>query len=163
MNDTDVQKVREAIPIVDSIEGQLNNLIKRIPGAMKAWEAEIVYQSNAAAKAKLKDGILPGAKNLAKLAKAALKDVGAIYKEGKDAKKLAGYATGKDFRTKAIKWLSTSKALDDASAKFQVELLNILGGGMFPGMSNADCIASLNALKTFTTYYNAIRVELGKL
>lgn len=163
MNDTDRQKLADALGVVPSLEGQLGNIIKRAPGAIKEWEACLARETDPKLQATYKREIIAGAKQVLKEAKAALKDLGVLYKEGTDAKKLAKYPTPKDFRTKATKLLGSSKALDQTAMTFVLVLNSILGGGLYPGMGETNCKVTVDSLQNFNKYFNAIRIEFAKL
>lgn len=161
MNDTDKKKLQNALSIVDSLQGQLSNIAKRGPGAAKEWAADMA-RAQAENKPKIKSLVSASVK-LVKDAKSVVKDLEALYKEGSDVKRLAGYADGKTFRTKTAKHLASGRSLYDASTKLRTQLLSILGGGMYPGMSNVDVKAFVVALQAYERYFDALRVDLAKL
>jgi len=163
MNDSDKQKVGNAILVVMNIEGHLENLKKRGPAAVKTWIRDANNTSDAALRQTLKSVIVPGLIKLLKDASSVRKDVGSLFKEGSDAGKLAKYATGKAFREKATRLLATAKAFEEKATSFHLALTSVLGGGMYPGMGDVAVKATVVALKSYSTYYNAIRIELGKL
>ena len=162
MNDADKKKVFSAVAIVTNIEGQLKNIIGRGPNAAKEWGEDYKRSTDDEVKKKLKGDLIPGMNSLVKDAKKVLKDLESLAKET-ETKKIAAYATGKDFRTKATKLLSSCKDYDVAASKLLLVLMNSLGNGLYPGMSSVDVQATVGYLKNFSTYYNSIRIELAKL
>jgi hypothetical protein len=164
MNDADKKKLGPALNMINSIEGQLENVIKRGPAAIKAWEDTAKSTSNEDLKKKLKGQIVPQCAELIKKAKSALKDLNTLYKEGSEAKKLAAYPTGKDFRTKTAKYMAHTKTFDENSAKFVLLVTTALGSpALYPAMGDVGVKVTMDSIGNFSTYLTALKVELAKL
>lgn len=164
MNDTDKKKLGTAIMQITSIEGQLENVIKRAPEGIKAWKETAGRTKDAALKKKLTDQIIPQCNDLIKKAKSVLSDLKTLYKEGSDAKKLAGYPTGKEFRTKTAKYLASAKALDEFGAKFVLLVTTAMGDpSLYPAMGDVGVKVTIDSLGNFSKYLTSFKIELAKL
>lgn len=164
MDDSDKTKLQSALSDVDSLLGQLSNINKRGQNAVKEWAQDVARSTDKDAQAKLKGKVMVPMVKLLKTTKSVEKDLEALYKEGSDAKKLAAYADGKAFRTKALtKYLVSSKQFEYDALKLLADLQGLLGGGMYPGMGNTDVKATVESIKNFSKYYNAFRIDLAKL
>jgi hypothetical protein len=168
VNDADKKKLQTALMTITTLEGKLEDLMGRGPGAVKFWAGQAATNKGMTDKQRqtLKATYVPGMTKLVKDAKVVLKDLNSLYKEGSDAKVLASFATGKEFRDKAAtKRLATMKAFDQSAAKFVLALTSFFGPGDtdYPGMAEAAVKPAVAALKGATTYYNTIRIDLAKL
>lgn len=163
MNDNDKKIIHNAISIVDNVRGQLTNIGKRGPGAAKTWKEEFARMTDAANKAKLKDGVLVPLLKLLKDLKTVIKDLDALYKEGAEPKKLAAYADAKAFRAKAMtKYLASAKTFEATAQHMILQLKNILGAPFYPGMSDVDVKALVGYVDAYVHYYNELRIALAK-
>ncbi len=166
MNPADKTKIENALAIVDNLQGQLGNIDKRGPLALKLLAGEVANQATAEGKAKLKGQVLVPLAKLLKDAKAVRKDLEALYKEGTEPKKLAAYADGKAFRAKAqAKHLGSTKAFEATGLAMVNSLRTVLDadGVNYPGMNSVEVKVTVDSIASFSKYYNALRIELAKL
>lgn len=161
-NDADKKKVGDAIVVITSIEGQLENVTKRSANAVKAWTETANTSNNPAVAKTINEVLVPFLKKLTSDAKPVLKDLAALYLEGSDAKLLAKYADWKAFREKATLKLASSKALDVNASRLLLAVSTVLGGGFYPNLGNVDVKVTVDSLKNFSTYFNALRIALAK-
>jgi len=163
MNPKETKIVEDAIAIVENLQAQVGNILKRGPFATKffATEAKASYQSDAIKKTLVSD-VLPALLDLIKRGKPALKDLGDLEKEG-STKRLASYADIKAFRAKAAKLLESSKVLEGSSLKFTMSIAKMTGSdGLYPGMSDVEVKTTITSVENFAKYYNAFRIALAK-
>ncbi|RRS05402.1 hypothetical protein EIP75_04105 [Aquabacterium soli] len=166
MNPKDEDRIKSALSGVDNLQDQLGNIAKRGPNAVKAWVTQIAGSTDKDFNKRLKDGVATPLTKLLKDVKSVTKDLETLYKEGSDAKKLSAYADAKAFRTKALaKHLASSKQFELDSLKITMNLMNVIpkAGGMYPGMGDTNVKALVGYMENFSKYYNAFKVELGKL
>lgn len=163
MDDTEMDKLATAVPIVVNMEAQLKNLSGRVDRAIKVWSKAASDSTDAANKQKLKVAVIEMTR-LAKDAKVVLKDLNSLAKDSGNAKILASCPTAKAFRdTVANKRLASSKAWDDKAMQFSTAMLRILGGRMYPGMGDVDVKVTMQSIKNFNHYYNEMRVAFAKV
>jgi hypothetical protein len=163
VNDADKKKLYAAVSTIVNLEAQLTNLGGRGGRAAKLW-AETASKSK---DEKVKKGLKAASAGLTELlkdAKVVLKDLNALGKDTGNATLLAGHATGKEFRDKVVaKRLASSKAFEQKAAKFTNGVMSILGGNLYPQMSDVDVKVSMASLKNFAHYYNEMRIGLAKV
>jgi hypothetical protein len=164
MNDADKKQLYTALGIITNLDAQLSNLASRSTRAGKYWAD--AYKTNKTLDPKQKQNLKAAIEAIAKLTKDAKivgKDLDACAKDA-GAANLAKYATGKEFREKVVvKRLASAKAFDQTGGKFLLNLMSVLGSGMYPGQSEADPKVTVNSVKNFSDYYNKMRIELAKL
>lgn len=165
MNDAEKNKLHGAVRTIVNMEGELRNMIGRSPRAAKFWDdaAKSNKGLDANQKKKLRDASAAIMK-LTSAAKVVLKDLDGALKDSGDAKQLAAYATGKEFRDKVLaKRLASSRKFDADASSTMNAITTILGDTMWPGMSAVDPKVTINSIKQFSAYFNAMRLDLAKL
>lgn len=163
MNPKDEEKIKAVAGMVTTVEGPLEDIARRAPGAVKAWIAQLPAL-DAAQQAKMKSDVLAPTVKLIKDVKAVLKDLESLYKEGSEAKKLAAYADGKAFRAKpGTKYLVTAKQFELDSLKCTAALKNIIGGGFIVCGDNTDVKVFTTTVEKFSKCLTVLKMELNKL
>lgn len=166
MNDTDTKKLHTAIQMITSLEGHLTNLAKRGPNAAKAWATTANFAAGDVQK-KLKTVIIPSTVKMVKDTKTVLADLKSLWKAGSDAKKVATYPSGKEFREKvAAKLLNSCKAFDENTARLRLAVVTALPDGsetFYPACSEIDVQAVMVYIKNFSSEYNSLRIAFAKL
>jgi hypothetical protein len=165
MNDADKKQLYNALSIIVNMEAQLTNMMGRSARAAKYW-AE-AGKKNTSMDEKQKQSLkaaIAGIAQLTKDAKVVLKDLNTCAKEAGNTAFLAKYPSGKEYRDKVVvKRLASAKAFDQNGGKFLLNLMNVLGSSMYPGMHEADPKVTVDSVKGFSSYYNKMRIELAKL
>lgn len=162
MNDADKKKVGDAIGLINNIEGQLENVTKRGPNAAKRWADTAKTRSTPAVAKTINEVLVPSLKGVIAGAKPVLKDLAALYKEGTDAKRLATHADWKAFRAMATLKLASCKALDVNATRLVAAWTATLKPGYLLDGNDVEVKATLDSLKNFSTYLNAMRIALAK-
>jgi len=162
MNPKETKTVETAVAIVENMEAQIGNILKRGPNAAKFWAVQTKQTYTSAANKKfLISATLPALLELIKRGKPALKDLGDLYKEA-SPKRITTYADIKAFRTKAAKLLESSKKFEESSLKLSMSVANMTDDGLFPGVSDVEVKATMLSAENFGKYYNAFRIALAK-
>jgi hypothetical protein len=165
MNDADKKQLYSALSIIVNMEAQLTNMMGRSARAAKYW-AE-AGKKNTTMDEKQKQNLkaaINGIAQLTKDAKVVLKDLNSCAKEASDAKVLAKYGSGKEYRDKVVvKRLASARSFDQNGGKFVLNLMSVLGGGLYPGMRDVDPKVTVDSVKEFSSYFNKMRIELAKL
>ena len=169
MNDVDKKKLQSALMTITTLEGKIEDVMKKGPRAAKFWLDEYAAKRPGQPEAlqrKLKAVYAPGIMKLLKDAKVVLKDLDTLYKEAGSAKVLATYPTGKEFRLKvADKRLANLKKFDVSASQFVWAVTTHFGPSdpNYPGMSNEYVRPVIVGLQAVSQYYAAIRTDLAKL
>jgi hypothetical protein len=168
VNDADKKKLDSALMTITTLEGKLEDLLRKGPGAAKYWATYIKTNKGLtdAQKKRVTGEYVPGMVKLVKDAKVVLKDLNALYKDASNPKILAAFATGKEFRAKhAEKRLASMKAFELFTSKYILALTTFYGKGDtdYLGMEQAAVRPAVESLKAAASYYNEIRADLAKL
>jgi hypothetical protein len=168
VNDADKKKLQTALMTITTLDGKLEDLLRKGPGAAKYWAAYVKTNKGLtdAQKKRVTGEYVPGMGKLLKDAKVVLKDLNTLYKEGSNPKVLASYPTGKEFRAKlAEKRLASMRAFELFSSKYIFALTTFYGKNDtdYLGMEQAAVRPAIESIKAAASYYNEIRADLAKL
>jgi hypothetical protein len=171
MNAVDENKVLRTVSAHTGMDAKISNLLGYHTGqAVKYFEGAAVerakWAKNGGIEAEvhgpvvnqIKSRVLPALKRVMSDAKSAGRGVADFQKQ---LGRLQNYNDVREFRTKAASLLASSRALDESTNSFRLALS--LGGGAWLGAENVAVVATVASCKAFSDYYNALKVELGRL
>lgn len=111
----------------------------------------------------MKNDVMKVTLELINEAKKVQKDLNKIYTEWSSNKKLESYKDITEFKSKTLdKLLASSKNFELQSLKMSAALQNILGSGLYPGMSTPGAKVTVDSIKNFNHYLNAFKIALVK-
>jgi hypothetical protein len=170
MDAANEMKVR-AISAHHAVDAMISNLLGlHSSEALKYFEAQLVERQKWVKNSKLeaeahgpmvtiiKNTIIPGLKRVVSDAKAARRVAGDLEKE---RKRLGSYKDAKQFRAKAASLLGPATKLDLSANRFVLSLVHPGSKGI--GGDNANVVATATSCNTYSTYYNALKIELATL
>lgn len=163
MDADSVKKLATALSIIDSMESQLSNFLKRAPEGLKLW-TEGYKNRDTKQQAILKNDVIKVTLNLIKDAKTVQKDLAKLYAEGSEPKKLSAYPDMKAFKSKCVdKLLASSKKFEGESMKMKIHFFSILGDGFYIGQGTPGSKVTMDSVDNFHKYFTALKVALAKV
>jgi hypothetical protein len=162
MNAAEKMKVDNVTDVVDKLQEQAGNVNKHAAPAAKALKVLLPHQDDVNRK-KLQASI----KTLAELGqgiKTVKKDLDAILKDGRSAKVIQACPDAKTFRDKlVVKRVASTRKWEGQALSLVANIKNTGKPNMWPGVGEADVIATINYIGYFSGYVNALKVALAQV
>lgn len=159
MNKDEMQKVGELLAYLESVDGQLSNLKKRVPLAIKELEGRVKAQDKDAQKGFPHFvNTLAEMKKLSKEVDPAIKAVASMFKLAQDKKKMEALSMA-DFKKLFIALIKPVQKASDAAATAWITWKK----NPMPDKQLVSLTATNGYCENFQRYLNDYKVLLGKM